>query len=296
MATRLDEHGQPKSFFNRRKNREKSFRHLHGILEGIAADRRLADAEIAYLQTWLNDHASITDPDSQDLREDLSRILADGVVTDEERVDLLATVDTILKYRGRKSDDEAEAINRLHGFISGIAADGVLVDQEIRALGSWLREHEAFATSFPLDVVLDRVSAVLADRRITEEERADLLETLESLQGGAFMDTGAAGGFATRHTFDVCKSLSHEGHHFCVTGKFACGNRRQVCGTIESLGGSVTHGITKEVSYLLVGTFASRDWVGTAHGRKIEKALEYRDDKGGWPLIVAEEDWLEHIG
>lgn len=33
-------------------------------------------------------------------------------------------------------------------------------------------------------MVLDRVSAVLADRRVTEEGRADLLEAIESLQGG----------------------------------------------------------------------------------------------------------------
>lgn len=39
--TTTDKHGQPKGFFNYRRNREKAFRHLHGILEGVRADQRL---------------------------------------------------------------------------------------------------------------------------------------------------------------------------------------------------------------------------------------------------------------
>lgn len=65
-----------------------------------------------------------------------------------------------------------------------IAADRELVDAEIHELESSLENHRRSAAAFPLDVVLDRVSAVLADRRVTEEGRADLLEAIESLQGG----------------------------------------------------------------------------------------------------------------
>lgn len=293
MTVETDKHGQPKGFFNYRRNRNKAFRHLYGILEGVQADRRFTDPEIQYLRAWLNDNALIADdPDVRDLREDLALVLRDGIVSSDERADLLAAIDTILEYRGGRATNETDAVNRLHGFLSGIAADRELVDAEILELEAWLEDHRRFAAAFPLDVVLDRVSTVLADRRVTEEERADLLETIGSLEGGSFTETGAAGGLATRHTFDAPEVLPHLGHVFCVTGKFAWGPRRRVNGKIESLGGKIADNVTKRLSYLLVGTFSSRDWAGTSHGRKIEKALDYRQNDGTWPLLVAEEDWL----
>ena len=52
----------------------------------------------------------------------------------------------------------------------------------------------------------------------------------------------------------------------------------------------VQENITKRTSFLVIGTFGSRDWVHTAFGRKIEKAVSYRE--AGVPLrIVAEDHW-----
>lgn len=51
--------------------------------------------------------------------------------------------------------------------------------------------------------------------------------------------------------------------------------------------------ITRRTSYLVIGTFGSRDWVHTAFGRKIEKAVSYRE---AVPLrIVAEEHWVRTL-
>lgn len=293
MSAPTNQHGQPKGFFNYRHNREKAVQNLHGILEGISADRYLTDPEIHYLQTWLADNKFIADdPDIRDLQADLSMILKDGVVAADERQDLLGVIDTILRYRGGAAQDERQVINTLQGFLSGIAADRALVDAEVYQLESWLDDHREFAASFPFDVILDRVTATLEDRHISEDERADLLETIDSLQGGSFLEIGAAGGLATRHTFDAPDILPHNRHVFCVTGKFAWGPRKAVERQIKTLGGKTAAGVSKKISYLLVGTFASRDWIGTSHGRKIEQAMEYRDKADGWPQIIAEEHWL----
>ena len=47
-------------------------------------------------------------------------------------------------------------------------------------------------------------------------------------------------------------------------------------------------GITKATDFLVVGTFGSRDWAQTSFGRKIEKAVAYRD--AGEPIGFVTED------
>ena len=38
-------------------------------------------------------------------------------------------------------------------------------------------------------------------------------------------------------------------------------------------GAETSSSVNKSVDYLVIGTLASRDWLYTSHGRKIEKAL-----------------------
>lgn len=296
MRTKLDRHGQPRGYFQYRRNCDKAFRQLLGLLEGVASDAHLADSEIALLDAWLVDNQQVAgDPDVKDLVEDLRRIRADGIVTADEREDMLEVINTVLAYRSRVADREHEAISHLHGLIAGIAGDAELRDAEIEHLRQWLEAHDAFARSFPLDVVLDRLNAVLADGRVTEDERSDLLETIEAVQGGRFVDTGAASGIATRHGFDEPSELTLQGHRVCITGKFAYGPRKRVEQLIKKEGGTVAPSVRKDLSYLVVGTFASRDWVGTSHGRKIEQVLACRRDGADWPLLIGEEHWIGHL-
>jgi NAD-dependent DNA ligase len=64
---------------------------LIGICSGMAADQAINDKEIAYLQTWLSDHQSIRDQwPASAIHCRIQDILADGIITGEEREDLLA--------------------------------------------------------------------------------------------------------------------------------------------------------------------------------------------------------------
>jgi NAD-dependent DNA ligase len=113
-------------------------------------------------------------------------------------------------------------------------------------------------------------------------------------------------GHSPEHPSETCSStlplcepapqpIEFPGEEFVVTGKFALGTRKKVFAAIESLGGIPndsypTHG----TRYLLIGTFASRDWANTNFGRKIERAIELRD-RGSGISIVAEEHWRRFI-
>lgn len=80
-----------------------------------------------------------------------------------------------------------------------------------------------------------------------------------------------------------------------MTGKFAYGARSAVFGAIAALGGLPTDAApNRTTNYVVIGAFASRDWINTSHGRKIEKAVELRA-KGTGLRILAEEHWQQFV-
>jgi BRCT domain type II-containing protein len=78
------------------------------------------------------------------------------------------------------------------------------------------------------------------------------------------------------------------------TGQFAFGPRRDCEREVEKRGGRCAGNITTRTSFVVIGTFGSRDWVHTAFERKIEKAVSYRE--AGVPLrIVADDHWASTL-
>jgi NAD-dependent DNA ligase len=73
------------------------------------------------------------------------------------------------------------------------------------------------------------------------------------------------------------------------------GPRKRCENEILSRGGIIAPNVTLRTSYLVVGTLGSRDWVNTAFGRKIEKAVEYRERCGASISIISERRWLEFL-
>jgi hypothetical protein len=69
----------------------KSLNNLMGIVNGLVCDNQLPDTEIHYLATWLEQNREIADeyPANIVFRR-VREVLADGVITDEERAELLA--------------------------------------------------------------------------------------------------------------------------------------------------------------------------------------------------------------
>ena len=56
---------------------------------------------------------------------------------------------------------------------------------------------------------------------------------------------------------------------------------------LRLLGAQTNSSINKSVNYLVIGTLASRDWLYTSHGSKIEKALLLK--RGGSEIKVIAE-------
>ncbi|MBD5735451.1 BRCT domain-containing protein, partial [Citrobacter freundii] len=75
----------------------------------------------------------------------------------------------------------------------------------------------------------------------------------------------------------------------CLTGVFLAGKRSHVEDMVTKNGGLISGNVTKKINYLVIGTLSSRDWKFSSHGRKIEKAIAYRDDEGVELEIISEE-------
>lgn len=89
--TRLNEHAQPLQPFNARWLSERVHSEMLGLVRGLLADQQLTDDEILLFRDWLQatPEAAAAWP-GKHLAERLLRILVDGIVTDEEKSDLVA--------------------------------------------------------------------------------------------------------------------------------------------------------------------------------------------------------------
>ena len=67
--------------------------------------------------------------------------------------------------------------------------------------------------------------------------------------------------------------MAIRGSTFCLTGDFVSGDRDSVHTMLKYLGANTSPNVSKQVNYLVIGTLASKNWLYTSHGRKIEKAL-----------------------
>jgi hypothetical protein len=188
--------------------------------------------------------------------------------------------------RARRTERD---VCELLGLAKGLLADGVVTEAEAMLLRDWTRRHPDAHDYWPISALQLRLERVFADGAIDEGERRDLAELLESLVGGqAGVIAGADA--ATELPLDrPPPRIAWPASVFVFTGKFAFGPRKDCERQVHGLGGRCEAGVTQRTNYLIIGTFGSRDWVHTSFGRKIEKAVSYR--QSGVRLAIISEDY-----
>lgn len=281
--------------FNYTRNRDKLFANLISIIDGILADGEVSETEVLYLDTWLLEaNEMISNGVIRSLSERVSLILADKVVTQQEKEELKKYLNIIqrdildipeIDFYSTESD-----LHLLTGLCKGLIADRHLNEDEIRYLDWWLTQNGALKSNYPGKELFLLVKSILSDGVITQKESNVLHNALIDFTG-CDLDSGVVDGLATRLPVDVLDSFNIEGKKFCLTGVFSAGKRSLVEERIVEAEGLISDGVTKSLDYLVIGTLSSRDWRFSSHGRKIEKAVSYRDEKG-WPLKIISEEML----
>ncbi|MBB8643285.1 BRCT domain-containing protein [Escherichia coli] len=279
--------------FNYTQNRDKLFANLISIIDGIIADGVIREEEVLYLDTWLLEAKQIINNGvMKSLSARVSDILADGVITSEERADLKNSLIRIqreildipeIDFYSKDVD-----IHLLNGLCKGLIADRNLTQDEIKYLYWWLEQNGALKSNYPGKNLYSLVKDIFKDGIITEEESLILHKALIDFTG-CDLENGVVDGLATRLPIDVGATIELEGKNYCLTGTFVAGKRELVENLIKNAGGSISGGITKKLDFLVIGTLSSRDWKFSSHGRKIEKAISYRDNNGTKLKIISEE-------
>ncbi len=177
----------------------------------------------------------------------------------------------------------------LIGLIRGVLSDGVLTEGEVIGIARWMLANAEHAPGWPVSVILDRLNRALADENIDAEEMASIEELFRQVIGGKEI------GSATKLplTQPPPRILFRE-HQFVLTGKFIFGTRKACEAHIARRGGFCAAQPTQKTDYLVIGSYASRDWIQTTHGRKIIKAAE-SVERGAKLAIVSEEHWVQAL-
>lgn len=284
--------------FTWRQTVDKAMHSLEGILKGIAVDNEINVQEVALLKRWCEEHSAFMG------RHPLSEIypivrdaLQDGIIDDEEKEDILWLCERF-STDNEFFDAITSDMQRLQGIMAGIAADGVIEEEEIRQLDSWLSTHDHLTGCWPYDELNSLITEVLKDGCIDDDEH-DLLflffTDFLSLGDHKAIDTPIDQ--ETMHLHGVCAScpeVAFPGQMFCFTGKSDKVSRDELSRIILELGGRFSRKITKSVDYLVVGAAGNPAWAFACYGRKVEVAMRLRKE-GLHLLIVHENDFWDAV-
>jgi len=195
----------------------------------------------------------------------------------------------------RRDAVEGRQVDELLGLVKGVLADGALCEGEVHFLLRWLESNHEIVDSWPASVIYPRIVAALADDHVDPQEEAELMSLLLSLVGGN--TAPLHGEHSNSTTLPLCRPLpiiDFSGRRFCFTGAFASGPRVWCEQQTVQRGGESASNITQRLSYLVIGEIGSRDWAHSTFGRKIQKAVEYRDK--GLPInIISEQHWYDAL-
>lgn len=183
------------------------------------------------------------------------------------------------------------SLDELIGLCRGIVADGEVTAAEAKFLYEWMESSRALVGEWPASVLFRRVHEMLVDHALDPSEQMELLGLIDDIVGDRIqLPSGAVSASTSLPLDNPAPAIEFSGKYFCVTGRFIYGSRKQVTGQIESRGGLIHGGARKSTDYLVVGVVASRDWIHSTHGRKIQEAVDFRDS--GCPVrIVSEIHW-----
>jgi NAD-dependent DNA ligase len=178
--------------------------------------------------------------------------------------------------------------DELIGLCKGIVSDGEVNQAEAEFLSRWLDANRETENEWPSNVLRNRVCAMLDDGKLDSDEEGELLKLLLQVTGGNPALVTAENLSSSLPLNAPPPTLVFPGNVYCFTGKSIWGTRRQCQAAVLDRGGEVQESIAQSLNYLIVGVIGSRDWIHTTYGRKIQKAVEYRDK--GVPLAIVSEE------
>ena len=179
-------------------------------------------------------------------------------------------------------------INECIGICKGILSDNEFNEDEKKFLLDWIKSHNLVNHTIVKNVYL-----ALNDK---DKSLEDLKNILLTFTGGIAPSNEVRSMSSSLPIEKDLLSIEFKNKIFCLTGKFgsAIGNRKVIEDIIVDKGGVCKDTVTHDLNYLVIGEFASDDWIHSTSGRKIEKAMNYRANSSNLK-IISEEQLLKFL-
>ena len=275
-----------------RSRLDKAVKSLVGIIEGITIDQELNQKELAFLAEWIQENQELKDRHPfNELLPVVSAAFEDHIVNDDEKCNLMWLCNKLTKTT-EFYDQVTSDIQRLHGILGGIIADGVITETELIRLREWLNQHEHLKTRWPYDEIDSIITAVMADGKIDEEEHKMLTALFtdfisiyddKTISSPPIKIDNSIKGLCA-----VCPEIRFDGSAFCFTGASSKYKRNEFEKLVAGLGGKSAKNISKSVDYLVIGADGNPCWAYSCYGRKVEAAVNLR--KEGHSLVLVHEN------
>lgn len=269
---------------------DKAINSLLGIIEGVSIDGKVSAEELRFLDLWLSEYRALRETHPyNELIPALEGTCSDGVLSQDGREDIRFVCENLRseKFYNFVTGD----MQRLHGLLAGIIADGVVTEEELCGLSDWIADHEHLKTLWPYDELASLISVVLRDGVIDNKEQKLLQEFFSefvallddrTITAPVMLENSMLVGVCA-----MCPDISFEGKTFCFTGASSKLTRNGFQELVERLGSFHAKAPTKNTHYLVVGAEGNPAWAFSCYGRKVEAAVKLR--KQGIRLIIVHE-------
>ncbi len=194
------------------------------------------------------------------------------------------------RFNQRRIEDRQ--IDELIGLCKMALSDGAVDQLELETLLSWLEVNRECADVWPANVIYERVYRALSDGVLDIEEEGEILELLSKTIGGVKQEENKS---STLPLCNPAPDVEFTARVFCFTGKFNLGTRAYCEGLIEARGGSCVGTPTRSTDYIVIGESGSEAWIHANFGRKIQKAVELRDEDDHEISIISEKHLKEFL-
>lgn len=269
-----------RKFFSSDSMLKKAINELDGTIRGLVSDHHINQEETAALQNWMDTYvACFQQSQFEELLRILKRSVEDKTISSQD----LKKIDLFIKnFQLKRSagNDATQAMQVLIGIVRGLLADEELNDEEILSLQKWMQSHKYLSGNFSFNKIEKKLSNILEDGIITQDEKNELFEDLNLF---IHPDRKAKG-----------NTIVFEKMSFCLTGHFNKVSRSDISRMITENGGTIQANITKKTNYLLVGERGEKSTKFGKRSGKLSKALQLQQ-KGSEIKIISEAQLLHSI-
>ncbi len=185
------------------------------------------------------------------------------------------------------------AINQLQGVASAIIYDGLVTDEEIKILLSWLENNRLVHDDWPVSFLIQLLDSILEDKVVTDDERKELLQFLSCITSPLSCDWMPKA-ITDLISTDIQVMFSEKA--FIFTGILQFGRRKKAESEVIKKGGKCPSGGYKNwLDYLVVGSVGNDAWKYGKFGTKIEACMNALEKRNSKTAIISEEKFISAV-